>query len=68
VQAIHRQVDRVKDEIEAVHNMAVRVKEFQLEVNRKEQQAHRCRPYPRGRKRKTTLGTFAKEDGYAKGK
>ncbi len=32
IQSIHRQVDRVEGGIETVHNMAVRVKEFQLEV------------------------------------
>jgi len=32
VQSIHRQVDRVEDGIETVHDMAVRVKEFQIEV------------------------------------
>jgi len=31
VQAIHRQVDWVEDGIETVHDMVVRVKEFQLE-------------------------------------
>ena len=35
VQSIHRQVDRVEDGIEAVHDMAVRVKEFQLEIKRR---------------------------------
>ncbi len=35
VQSIHRQVDRVEDGIETVHEMAIRVKEFQLEVNRR---------------------------------
>ena len=35
VQSIHRQVDRVEDGIETVHDMAVRVKEFQLEVKRR---------------------------------
>jgi len=34
VQSIHRQVNRVEDGIETVHDMAVRVKEFQLEVKR----------------------------------
>lgn len=32
VQSIHRQVDRVEDGIETVHAMAVRAKEFQIEV------------------------------------
>jgi uncharacterized protein YoxC len=32
IQSIHRQVDRVEDGIETVHGMAVRVKEFQIEV------------------------------------
>jgi uncharacterized protein YoxC len=32
VQSIHRQVDRVEGGIETVHDMAVRVKEFQIEV------------------------------------
>ncbi len=35
VQSIHRQVDRVEDGIETVHDMAVRVKEFQIEVQRR---------------------------------
>jgi len=35
VQSIHRQVDRVEDGIETVHDMAVRVKEFQWEVKRR---------------------------------
>jgi len=35
VQSIHRQVDRVEDGIETLHDMAVRVKEFQLEVKRR---------------------------------
>ena len=35
VQSIHRQVDRVEGGIETVHHMAVRVKEFQLEVKRR---------------------------------
>jgi uncharacterized membrane protein len=35
VQSIHRQVDRVGDGIETVHDMAVRVKEFQIEVQRR---------------------------------
>jgi uncharacterized protein YoxC len=35
IQSIHRQVDRVEDGIETVHDMAVRVKEFQLEVKRR---------------------------------
>jgi len=35
VQSIHRQVDRVEDGIETVHDMAVRAKEFQLEVRRR---------------------------------
>ena len=32
IQSIHRQVDRVEDETETVHDMAVRVKEFQIEI------------------------------------
>ena len=35
VQSIHRQVDRVEDGIETVLDMAVRVKEFQIEVQRR---------------------------------
>ena len=35
VQSIHRQVDRVEGGIETVHDMAVRVKEFQLEIKRR---------------------------------
>jgi uncharacterized protein YoxC len=35
VQSIHRQVDRVEDGIETVHDMAIRAKEFQLEAKRK---------------------------------
>ena len=35
VQSIHRQVDRVEDGIETVHDMAVRVKGFQIEVQRR---------------------------------
>jgi hypothetical protein len=35
VQSIHRQVDRVEDGIETVHDMVVRVKEFQIEVQRR---------------------------------
>jgi uncharacterized protein YoxC len=35
VQSIHRQVARVEDGIETVHDMAVRVKEFQWEVKRR---------------------------------
>ena len=35
VQSIHRQLDRVEDGIETVHDMAVRAKEFQLEVKRR---------------------------------
>jgi uncharacterized protein YoxC len=35
VQSIHRQVDRVENGIETVHDMAVRVKEFQIEVQRR---------------------------------
>jgi len=35
VQSIHRQVDQFEDGIETVHDMAVRVKEFQLEVKRR---------------------------------
>ena len=35
VQSIHRQVDQVEDGIEMVHDMAVRVKEFQIEVQRR---------------------------------
>jgi uncharacterized protein YoxC len=35
IQSIHRQVDRVEDGIETVHDMAVRVKIFQLEVKRR---------------------------------
>jgi uncharacterized protein YoxC len=35
IQSIHRQVDRVEDGIEVVHDMAVRVKEFQLEIKRR---------------------------------
>jgi uncharacterized protein YoxC len=34
IQSIHRQVDRVEDGIETVHDMAIRAKEFQLEVKR----------------------------------
>ena len=35
VQSIHRQVDRVEDGIETVHDMAVRMTEFQRQVQRK---------------------------------
>jgi uncharacterized protein YoxC len=35
VQSIHRQVNRVEDGIETVHDMVVRVKEFQIEVQRR---------------------------------
>jgi len=35
IQSIHRQVDRVEDGIETVHDMVVRVKEFQIEVQRR---------------------------------
>jgi len=35
VQSIHRQIDRVEDGVETVHDMAIRVKEFQIEVQRK---------------------------------
>lgn len=35
IQSIHRQVDRVEDGIETIHDMAVRVKEFQVEVQRR---------------------------------
>ena len=35
VQSIHRQVDRVGDGVETVHDMAVRAKEFQLDVKRR---------------------------------
>ncbi len=35
IQSIHRQVDRVEDGIETVHDMAVRVNEFQLEIKRR---------------------------------
>lgn len=35
VQSIHRQVDRVEDGVEVVHDMAVGVRKFQLEVQRR---------------------------------
>ena len=35
IQSIHRQVDRVEDGIETVHDMAIRVREFQIEVQRR---------------------------------
>jgi len=35
VQSIHRQVGRVEDGIETVHDMAVLVKEFQFEIKRR---------------------------------
>jgi len=35
VQSVHRQVDRVEDGGETIYDMAVRVKEFQIEVQRK---------------------------------
>ena len=35
VQSIHRQVDRVEDGLETVHDMAVRAREFQIEVQRR---------------------------------
>jgi uncharacterized protein YoxC len=35
IQSIHRQVDQVEDGIEMVHDMAVRVNEFQLEIKRR---------------------------------
>jgi uncharacterized protein YoxC len=38
VQSIHRQIDRVEDGIETVHDMALRVKEFQTDVQRRIEQ------------------------------
>jgi uncharacterized protein YoxC len=38
VQSIHRQTDRVEDGIETVHDMALRVKGFQTEVQRRIEQ------------------------------
>jgi uncharacterized protein YoxC len=35
VQSIHRQVNRVGDGIETVHDMAIRVKAFQIEIQRR---------------------------------
>jgi len=35
IKSIHRQVDRVEDGVETVHDMAVRGKEFQIEVQRR---------------------------------
>jgi uncharacterized protein YoxC len=35
IQSIHRQVDQVEDGIEMVHDVAVRVKEFQIEAQRR---------------------------------
>jgi len=35
IHSIHRQVDRVEGGIETVHDLAVRMKEFQLEVKRR---------------------------------
>lgn len=35
VQSIHRQIDRVEDGVETVHDMALRVKEFEIEVQRR---------------------------------
>jgi len=35
VQSIQRQVDRVEEGVETVHDMAVRLKEFQFEVQRR---------------------------------
>ncbi len=35
VQSVHRQVDRAEDGIETVHDMAVQVKKFQIEVQRR---------------------------------
>ena len=35
VQSVHRQVDRVEDGVETVHDMAVRVREFQFEIQRR---------------------------------
>ena len=35
VQSIYRQIDRIEDGIETVHDMAVRAKEFELEVRRR---------------------------------
>ena len=35
LQSIHRQVDRVEDGIETVHDMALRAKEFQIDVQRR---------------------------------
>jgi uncharacterized protein YoxC len=35
VQSIHRQVDHVEDGIESVHDMAVRVRQFQIEAQRR---------------------------------
>jgi uncharacterized protein YoxC len=38
VQSVHRQVDRVEDGIETVHDMAIRAKEFQIEVQQRIEQ------------------------------
>ena len=35
LQSIRRQVDRVEDGIETVHDMALRAKEFQIDVQRR---------------------------------
>jgi len=35
IQSIHRQADRIEGGVETVHDVAVRVKEFQLEVKRR---------------------------------
>jgi uncharacterized protein YoxC len=35
VQSVHRQVDREEDGVETVYDMAVRVKEFQIDVQRR---------------------------------
>ncbi len=35
VQSVHRQVDRVEDGVEIVYDVAVRVREFEMEVQRR---------------------------------
>lgn len=38
VQSVHRQVDRVEDGVETIHDMAIRAKEFQIEVQQRIEQ------------------------------
>lgn len=38
VQSVHRQVDEIEDGIQTVHDMAIRAREFQVEVQRRVEQ------------------------------